>query len=398
MKFSIVIPTRNRLKLLKYALTSILRQKYTDWEVIVSDNASTEDIQSYVDSLNEPRIKYSRSDRFLSITDSWNRAMELSSGDYILMIGDDDILLDNYFQIAQTLIEKYKQPELIYTNAFLYAYPHVIPEFPQGLFQPFGSLHAMPKKEVPFWLDPECKKEILQAMLQFRAIYSTNMQHGLIRRSLFEKTKRKGYLFYSSYPDIYAMNALFYEAKEILIYPHELVVIGISTYSHGFFAINKKEQEALDFLNAKKEMEMIESLRDIIEPGSMVYTYWLGAIELFKLHFPIEQMGLHVDYTIYQRAQHDYRMAMDIQSKKIETWRQLLFLWKQKLRGISLYLLRFCPFFFIKWVKKISSRPSHTYTELNPPPAHFRHDVGINQFETILEIFEKVLPIDCSNR
>src|ERR1700744_891987 len=105
MKFSVVIPTRNRLDLLKCAVFSVLKQDYNDFEIIISDNASDEDIEGYVKSLNEPRIKYSRSNEFLSITQSWNRCIDLSSGEYILMIGDDDILLKNHLQIINGLIE-----------------------------------------------------------------------------------------------------------------------------------------------------------------------------------------------------------------------------------------------------------------------------------------------------
>ena len=130
MKFSLVIPTRNRLDLLKFAVTSVLKQGYKDWELIISDNASSEDIEGYVRSINDPRIKYSRSEEHLSITESWNRCVDLSTGDYVIMIGDDDILLKNHFQIMHNLLEKYERPDLIYTNAFLYAYPKVIPSFP----------------------------------------------------------------------------------------------------------------------------------------------------------------------------------------------------------------------------------------------------------------------------
>lgn len=105
MKFSLLIPTRNRLNLLKYAVASVLSQSYNDWEIIISDNASTEDIKGYVSSLNEPRIKYSRSEEFLSITENWNRCIDLCTGDYVIMIGDDDILLKNHFQIMRNLIE-----------------------------------------------------------------------------------------------------------------------------------------------------------------------------------------------------------------------------------------------------------------------------------------------------
>ncbi len=306
MKFSIVIPTRNRLDLLRSAVASVVQQNYSDWELIISDNASNEDIAGFVDSLNESRIKYSRSENYLSITENWNRSIDMSSGDYVIMIGDDDALLKNHLQITHNLIEKFEQPDLIYTNAYLYAYPGVIPSFPKGVFQPFGSLYGMPKHNVPFWLDQSYKKAIIQATLEFRCLYSTNMQHALISRPLLEKVKREGKLFLSSYPDIYTMSALFLEADRLLIYPNELVVIGISSKSHGYYAINGKDNEAIQFLNAKKEMSEINSLKSVLLPGFIVYTYWLGANELFKCHFDLKKLGLRLDYNVYRNIQINY--------------------------------------------------------------------------------------------
>jgi glycosyltransferase involved in cell wall biosynthesis len=148
MLFSVLIPIRNRLEYLKYAVSSVLRQADQNVEIIISDNASQEDIEGYVLSLNEARIKYSKSKELLSVTENWNRSLEQSQGDYVIMLGDDDILLNNYFKIVSRLIENYEQPDLIYTNAFFFAYPNVLPGFPNGAFNSFGSLKNMPKKEI----------------------------------------------------------------------------------------------------------------------------------------------------------------------------------------------------------------------------------------------------------
>lgn len=418
MKFSVVIPTRNRLDLLKCALASILGQNYKDWEIIVSDNASVEDIEGYIKSLNEPRIKYSRSETFLSITESWNKCINLSTGDYILMIGDDDILLKNHFQIISNLIKTHEQPDLIYTNAYLYAYPNVIPEFPQGVFQPFGSLHGMPKKEAPFWLEQSCKLKILQETLKFKSIYSTNMQHAWIQRSLLEKVKRNGQFFYSPYPDIYAMSALFLEAKRLLIYPKEMVVIGISTKSHGCYAINKKETEAIRLLNIKNEMTEISSLKSVLLPGFIVYTYWLGAIELFKHHFPIEKYGLKLHYEIYRKEQINYVLYYYSTEKNkyrsqyknlikhlnvLETIKHVYYRhtvnFVKKTLGVLDGIL---PSFIGKFCRRIFQmiRPTPpvqiTYTSLNPPPGYLLPDNAPNRFVTILDVYDQVIPIDCS--
>src|SRR6266487_1510099 len=93
MKFSILLPTHDRIEYLRYAVESVLRQDWSDWELVVSDNCSTGDIKQYLDSLSDARIKYYRSDTFLSVTDNWNRSLYCSSGEYVIMLGDDDCLL-----------------------------------------------------------------------------------------------------------------------------------------------------------------------------------------------------------------------------------------------------------------------------------------------------------------
>src|SRR5450759_1713977 len=102
MLFSVVIPTRDRLDLLAEAIQTILLQPETpSWELVVFDNASSQPINEYVNSLNDARIRYERSDEFLPVTESWNRAMSLAKGDYVTLLGDDDGLTPNYFKRLQ---------------------------------------------------------------------------------------------------------------------------------------------------------------------------------------------------------------------------------------------------------------------------------------------------------
>src|SRR5439155_8429060 len=93
----VLLPTRDRLELLRYAIESVRRQKFGDWEIVVSDNDSSQDVGGYVASLGDDRIHYLRTNRFLPVTDNWNKALENSRGDYIVMLGDDDSLLPGYF-------------------------------------------------------------------------------------------------------------------------------------------------------------------------------------------------------------------------------------------------------------------------------------------------------------
>ncbi len=129
-KFSVLVPTRNRLELLEGAIETIQRQTYASWEVIVADNCSDEDIQSYVSGLGEPRIIYTRSEEFLPVTDNWNRALEASTGDCVVMLGDDDGLVPGYFTRLLQIMESLDYPDFIYHGAYHFAFPGVLPGVP----------------------------------------------------------------------------------------------------------------------------------------------------------------------------------------------------------------------------------------------------------------------------
>jgi glycosyltransferase involved in cell wall biosynthesis len=64
--FSIVIPTRNREHLLRYALQSALDQTFEDYEIVVSDNFSDASTYRIVQELADGRVRYVRTDKTLS--------------------------------------------------------------------------------------------------------------------------------------------------------------------------------------------------------------------------------------------------------------------------------------------------------------------------------------------
>ena len=90
---SFLLPTRDRLPYLKLAIETVRRQDNEDWEIVVADNASEEDVVAYVNSLEDSRILVRRAPEPVPVTENWNAALEMSSGDYVLMLGDDDGLL-----------------------------------------------------------------------------------------------------------------------------------------------------------------------------------------------------------------------------------------------------------------------------------------------------------------
>lgn len=109
MKFSVTIPAY-KAKFLKECIESILAQTYKDFELIIVNDASPEDLTSIVQSFDDPRIRYYINEAncgALNVVDNWNKCLSYATGDYVICMGDDDKLLPNCLEEYAKLIEKY---------------------------------------------------------------------------------------------------------------------------------------------------------------------------------------------------------------------------------------------------------------------------------------------------
>lgn len=109
MKFSILIPAY-KATFLKECIESILSQTYTDFEVIIVDDASPEDLKSIIDKFPDDRIHYYRNEQncgAVNVVDNWNNCLNYSKGEYVICMGDDDKLLPNCLEEYCKLIELY---------------------------------------------------------------------------------------------------------------------------------------------------------------------------------------------------------------------------------------------------------------------------------------------------
>lgn len=109
MKYSIAIPAYKG-KYLKQAIDSVLAQKYNDFELIIVNDASPEDLDSIVSSYIDPRIHYFKNEKncgALRVVDNWNICLSKVQGEFIICMGDDDRLLPDCLEVYNRLMEKY---------------------------------------------------------------------------------------------------------------------------------------------------------------------------------------------------------------------------------------------------------------------------------------------------
>ena len=394
IKCSVLLPTRNRLDLLKYAVETVRRQDYENWEIIISDNVSEVDIGGYVKSLNDPRLKYYRTDRFIPVTDNWNLALEKSNGDYVIMLGDDDCLMKGYFSTMNQLVETYNAPDFIYTSALLFTYPGVITSHPAGLLQHYGYADFLRSAKSPFWLDKQRALAMFNRSLDFKVRFGYNMQFSFVSRRLIDALRGYGRFYQSPYPDYYASNVLMLKAERILVTPQPLVTIGISPKSFGCFYFNDLEGKGNEFLKNLAETNMAQRLEKVILPGTNMNNSWLLAMETILHNF-----GKVADVKIrYQR----YRLLQIVsvykkcllktagaEAEKHELWQKMntreKFLYGYGLSLVSGLAVWF-PGPFRALLAKCMMAALRTY-----PLSPLRKIEG--NYKTILDVFERANPL-----
>jgi len=87
---SVVIPTYNHGQYLGHALQSVLDQTYSNFEIIVIDNYSTDNTKEVIDSFNDSRINYLKIHNNGVIAASRNLGIQTSKGEWIAFLDSDD--------------------------------------------------------------------------------------------------------------------------------------------------------------------------------------------------------------------------------------------------------------------------------------------------------------------
>ena len=99
---SIGMPVYNGERFLNEALDSLLAQDYVNFELIISDNASTDETQEIClkYTARDKRVRYYRSKMNMGAAWNFNRVFELSSGDYFMWASHDDLWDPRYIEVC----------------------------------------------------------------------------------------------------------------------------------------------------------------------------------------------------------------------------------------------------------------------------------------------------------
>lgn len=98
IRISICMPTYNGAKWIEPTLNTLLSQSFGNFELIVSDDRSTDDTCSRVESIGDPRIRVVRHADNVGYSRNLRRCIALAKNEIVLLMGQDDLVCDGYLQ------------------------------------------------------------------------------------------------------------------------------------------------------------------------------------------------------------------------------------------------------------------------------------------------------------
>lgn len=111
IKFSILVPAF-KARFLGECIDSILSQTYKNFELIIVNDASPENLGEIVSGYDDTRIQYYVNEKnfgAINVVDNWNKCLSYATGDYVICMGDDDKLLPCCLAEYRKLIDKYPE-------------------------------------------------------------------------------------------------------------------------------------------------------------------------------------------------------------------------------------------------------------------------------------------------
>jgi len=306
MRYSILLPTRNGGSLLGDCVRSILDQAYEDFELVVSDNASEDETAEVLDAFaGDPRLVVVTLEHFVGVTENWNVALGRSRGDYITLLGDDDLLLPGYFRRADELLERHSYPDCLSYNAYAYASPGLGGCAESHYSDPFYEVDPEIPRDRP--LPRGLRRTLVADLFRFRYRMHLNLQGALIARRAAERLPAG--LFREPFPDFYALNALMLRSQSWVHTDERLAVIGISPKSFGQALHSSRDRgRGLGYLGISTQFE--GQL-----PGSELINGTYRTLQALTADFPEELAEMTIDRRTYVVQQlHDWYLEVRLGS------------------------------------------------------------------------------------
>ena len=227
VKFSVVIPTRERSDTLAATLKTCVGQNYKNLEIIVSDNYSQDNTRGVVESFSDNRIRYTNTLKRVGMSQNWEHAFSLVTGDFVMFLGDDDGLLPGAISRIAEILTRVEWNVFAWKPATYYWGQSAIAANRFKLVIPWGKTEPVERAGL----------KILRDVLKRRQPYfELPMPYirSFVRTQILHKLKaRAGRLFCSRIPDVFLGVAVANQAGDYGFSFEPYSIGGVSQHSTG---------------------------------------------------------------------------------------------------------------------------------------------------------------------
>lgn len=239
--FSIVIPTRNRARTLRFALETCAAQDFDDYEIVVCDNSDGDETARLLRDHPVPKLRTVRPAHVLAMSDNWELAVSQARGQYIHVLGDDDGLLPFALRELHRLIDETHERAIRWSSGF-YAWPCVAVSADANYLRlPMNRT----RQQVRF-------REFADRVIHFEQCYTTlpSVYNSVVHRNVLDELiRRSGRIFHCRYPDVYTGFAVGAVVDRFLSLEVPMSISGVSGKSNGINSlfVRKPNETLTDF-------------------------------------------------------------------------------------------------------------------------------------------------------
>jgi glycosyltransferase involved in cell wall biosynthesis len=116
MKVSVVVPTFNRAYIIRDALASALEQSYTDFEILVVDDGSSDNTREIVEELKSQKIRYIRHDRNRGCSAAYNTGIAAATGQLVAFLDSDDVWKSDYLEKLVRFLVRHPEADVVFCD------------------------------------------------------------------------------------------------------------------------------------------------------------------------------------------------------------------------------------------------------------------------------------------
>lgn len=293
MKISIVIPSRERGRYLAHSLATATAIDDPALEIVVSDNASTDNTAEVVQGCGDARVRYVNTGARLSMRQNFELALRSSTGDYVIMFGDDDGILPGQFGMLRQILQA-ERPDALSWDFLTYGWPV------EGYGTKVGGVRLRRDKSfgAPYRIDAARRMQELERGIRDMSRPMPLLYHGAMSRAYLDRLKGpEGDYFKSMSPDLYISFRALQLGGDLMHAAHPFSINGFSPASTGgamqSFGGAAEKKSDHSFLTEIKTDE----LQDVIPVTKSMALAYLGTLQTVAARFP--DIPVSPDYTAW---------------------------------------------------------------------------------------------------